>query len=168
MPRFNRGMAIRPVHRIKHVRDVQNALVAGTQVNADIIKAVDAPTLGSTNEVETGSKVNGIYLHLEAVATSSAALPNMYMGIYKNPGNNTTPPAINLVGSDDNKRFMIHQEMIMFQEQTGSNPRTVFNGVVVIPRGYRRFGPNDTLQILLLAPGVSVNYCWQSHYKEFR
>ncbi len=160
--------ALRPINRIKHVVDLQQALVAGTTVTNFLIRATDTPALANSADVQTGSKVNGIYLKVEAVATSSAALPNLYLIVFKNPGDNITTPAPNQVGLDDNKRFVIHQEMIMFQEQTGSNPRTVFNGVIAIPRGYRRFGPNDKLEIAYLAPGVSVNICHQAHYKEFR
>ena len=58
--------------------------------------------------------------------------------------------------------------MIMFQKQTDSNPRTIFNGVIVIPKGYRRFGPNDELTVSTLAPGVTTDQCFQCHYKEFR
>ncbi len=148
--------------------DKQGALVAGTQVNDVIIQATDTPTLAVTTGVETSSTVNAVYLHIEVVATSSAALTNMYLAVHKNPGGNLTNPPANGVGALDDKRYVIHQEMVMLQEQTGSNPRTLFNGVIVIPKGYRRFGPNDLLTLCLLAPGITVNYCWQTHYKEFR
>ncbi len=90
------------------------------------------------------------------------------MIIAKNPGSNVNLPPPNAVGSDDNKRFVFHQEMVMFQQQDGSNPRTIFNGVVVIPRGMRRMAPDDNIVIIVLAPGVNVQWCIQAHYKEFR
>lgn len=124
--------------------------------------------LANTTEVETGSKVNGIYLKLEAYATQATALSNFYMAIGKNPGNNLTLPNPNVVGISDNKRFIIHQEMVMLEQKSNGNPRTVFNGVIAIPRGYRRFGPDDRLEIIMLSPGVDVNLCFQCHYKEFR
>ncbi len=167
VPRF-RSMALRPIHRIKHVVDTQRGMTVGTVENVILIKTVDAPVLANVEEVETGSKVNGIYIKVEAVATSSAVLPNFYMIIGKNPGNNLTLPVPNAVGSNDNKRFVFHQEMVMFQKQSGSNPRTVFNGVVVIPRGFRRMGPNDEIEMRFLSPGVTVDLCVQAHYKEFR
>ncbi len=165
---FRRGSSIRPVHRIKHVVDSQFATVAGTPQATTLIKAVDAPVLANTTEVETGSKVNGIYLHVEVYATSTAALANAYLMVYKNPGNNLSFPNPNVVGSDDNKRFVIHQEMVMLEKNTTGNPRTIFNGVIVIPRGYRRFGPNDVLVSRVLTPGTSADWCLQTHYKEFR
>ncbi len=167
--RRNRGMAIRPVHRIKHVVDAQGAMgTPGTAVVTKLIETVDAPVLANVTEVETGSKVNGFYLKVEVYATSTAALANCYMAIFKNPGNNLTNPAINAVGADDNKRYVIHQEMVMLEKNTTGNPRTLFNGVIVIPRGYRRNGPADQLKLILLAPGVTTEFCVQCHYKEFR
>ncbi len=124
--------------------------------------------MANTSEVQTGCTVNGIYLLIEVVATSSAALSNVYAIIFKNPANRVGTIAANVVGADAEKKFVIHQEMVMLQEQTGSNPRTLFKGVIVIPKGYRRFGPEDRLNLQLLAPGISVNYCVQCHYKEFR
>ncbi len=168
MARFRSGNFLRPINRIKHVVDLQFATAAGAQQNQTLILASDTPDLATSTEVQTGSTVNGIYLKLEANATTSAALPNAYMIVFKNPGGNLVEPAPNAVGISDNKRYVIHQEMIMFQQQDNSNPRTIFNGVIKIPRGYKRFGPNDSLVLRVLAPGVITNWCFQCHYKEFR
>lgn len=167
---FNRGNALRPVHRIKHVIDIQNATTAGTNVTETIVTTVDAPVLANTDEVETGSKINGIFIVVEVsrTGTTSDVLANVYFAIWKNPGGTIGFPASNLIGTFDNKRFCMHQEMVMLQGTNASNPRTLFKGVVVLPRGYRRNGPNDLIQIRLLSPGVAINYCIQAHYKEFR
>ncbi len=159
--------SLRPISRIKHVIDSQSAFTAGTAFGVNLIKAVDSPVLANTSEVETGSTVNGIYLKVEAYATSTAALANFYLIIYKNPGGNITAPTPNTVGANDNKRYVIHQEMVMFQDVANSNPRTIFNGVIVIPKGMRRFAPNDLLEAQMLAPGVNGDVCLQCHYKEF-
>ncbi len=162
-------MAIRPVHRIKHVVDSQQATTAGTAVTVNIIETVDAPVLANVTECETGSKVNGLYVKVEAYATSTAALSNFYMMIFKNPSDTLGGiPNPNVVGSNDLKKFVFHQEMVMLEKNTTGNPRTVFNGVIVIPKGYRRNGPNDKTQIKVLSPGVSTEFCIQAHYKEFR
>ena len=134
----------------------------------NLIFATDTPTLAAREQVQTGATVNGIYLRVEINATTAAALPNAYMMLFKNVGGNLTAPAANLVGSSDNKRYSIHQEMVMLQSVVNSNPRTLFNGVVVIPRGFRRFGPDDRLELHVLSPGVNLNLCVQCHYKEFR
>ncbi len=164
---------MRPVQRIKHVVDVQGGAAGATQVNTTVIAANDSPTLAATTQVVTGAKVNAIYLKVEISATAGTALANCYMLVYKNPGGNLGTPTANLVGSNDNKRYVIHQEMLMFQKfdaDVAANPRTLFNGVIVIPRGYRRFGPNDLLQVGILSPGSgnNIDFCLQVHYKEFR
>ncbi len=164
----SRRNSLRPIHRIKHVVDVQQGIVLGTVTDNVLIQSVDAPVLANTKEVETGSTVNGIYLKVECYATTAAALANVYMSVYKNPGGNITAPVPNTVGTDDDKRYVIHQEMIMLEQSVNGNPRTLFNGVIVIPRGYRRFGPNDLLNVTFLSPGVNISLCFQCHYKEFR
>ncbi len=168
--RFQRGSSLRPVHRIKHVIDGQGGITSGAGTNLTLILSKDAPVLANTNEVETGSKINGIYLKIEAVRTSATSdvLGNVYLAVFKNPGGNIANPTINSVGTSDDKRYVIHQEMVMLTQTANSNPRIVFNGVIAIPRGYRRFGPNDSLIARLLTPGVDINYCFQCHYKEFR
>ncbi len=159
---------LRPVNRIKHVIDAQGGLVAGTGTTITLVESSDTPNIADTVECETGSSVNGIYLRVEINATSSAALANAYMYVAKNPGGNIALPQANAVGGSDSKKYVLHQEMVMLQQVTNSNPRTLFNGVVVIPRGYRRNGPNDLITLRIFTPGVSINFCIQCHYKEFR
>ncbi len=168
VPRFRSRNNLRPVNRIKHVTDVQAGGTAGSVSQFDLIKAVDNPALAVTSDVAIGSTINGIFISTEVYATTAGALANVYFSLSKNPGGNLTLPAPNLVGPSDNKKYVIHQEMVMLQKQIDGNPRTLFKGVVVIPRGYRRFGPDDRLTVQILSPGVNIDICMQSHYKEFR
>ncbi len=160
--------SLRPVHRIKHVIDKQAGVTLDTPNFTVLALSVDAPILANTNEVETGSTINGIYLKVEISALTAGALANAYMFVAKNPGGNLTFPKPNVVGSDDNKKYIIHQEMVMLEQTIGGNPRTLFNGVIVIPRGYRRMAINDNIFVSVYAPGVNINLCVQCHYKEFR
>ncbi len=170
MPRFQRRMALRPINRIKHVVDSNSLLSAGVNLPTTIALATDTPTLAVTTSVETGSKINGFYLKVELASneTVAAAIPNVYLIIWKNPGGNLTAPQPNTVGSNDNKRFVIHQEMVLMNNAVAGQPRTLFNGVVVIPKGMRRFGPNDKLEMVVRSNAVDMNFCMQAHYKEFR
>ncbi len=150
-----------------------SATVAGAAGNAfTLALATDTPTLGVSTSVETGSKINGFYIRVEVASNEAidlGAIPNFYMYVAKNPGNNLTLPAANAVGVDDNKRFVIHQEMTMIENKgQGSNARTVFNGVVVVPKGYRRMGPGDLWTVVTLCPALDTAQCLQTHYKEFR
>ena len=168
MARYRRSMM--PINRIKHVVDSSATLASGNSFNLALVKADDAPELANTNQVLTGSTVNGVYLRVEVSSNEKSpnAIANVYMAIVKNPGGNITIPLANTVGSSDNKRFVIHQEMLMLENEDGGNPRVLFNGVIAIPKGYRRFAPNDELIISILAPSVDITFCYQAHYKEFR
>ncbi len=170
---FNRGMGLRPVQRVKHVVDSQFGLVAGTQADVNVIVTVDAPTLASSQNVAHGSTVHSIYLKVEAASTSGTALHNIYLIVFKNPGNNLTVPEGNVIGVNDNKKYVIHQEMLMlqnFEAATDPNPRVIFQGVVRIPRGYKRNGAQDELTVSLFTPtgGGNASVCLQCIYQEFR
>ncbi len=167
--RFNQSL--RPIHRIKHVIDAQNGVILNVPSSTTLVDAVDAPVLANSDEVETGSKVNGIYLKVEAYATTAGALANIYMIVYKNSGGNLQAagiPLANAVGINDNKKVVIHQEMVMLEQSVNGNPRTLFVGVIAIPKGMRRFGINDLLVLQTFAPGVNTSVCVQCIYKEFR
>ncbi len=170
MARFRRRSLV-PVNRIKHVVDTSGTLsTAGTQLDFNLIRSDDAPVLANTTEVLTGSKVHGIYLKVEVacLTTVASAIPNVYLMITKSPGDNLTLPSASAVGSNDNKRYVIHQEMIMIDNKTAGNPRILFNGVIKIPGSYQRNGPNDKLYMSIVAPATKIAYCAQTHYKEFR
>ncbi len=160
---------LRPVNRIKHVFDNQFAVALGVNEDNTIAFASDTPDLAQSNEVETGAVIRSIFLSLEVVNTGvTGVLANCYMMIFKNPGGNLTFPNPNVVGINDNKRYVFHQEMIMLQMVDNSNPRTLFKGVLKIPRHLQRFGPNDTLIVRVFSPGVEITGCIQAHYKELR
>ena len=171
MARFRSRMAMRPINRIKHVQDFSGAVASGSQLALTLVSATDTPTLANTSGVETGSTVHGIFLNIQ-VATNEpfldGAIPNVYLMVWKNPGGNLTAPTASGSGPSDNKKYIIHQEMLMLQNTDGSNPRSLFKGVIAIPKGYKRFGPNDTLLAEVLSPQVDIVLCDQCIYKEFR
>ncbi len=165
----SRGLNLRPVNRIKHVVDFQGATALGVAQDVNLISTTDTPVITDTEGCETGSKVNAVYLRVEVVNTGVAGvLANAYLMVFKSPGASVALSNPNVVGADKDKRFVIHQEMVMLQMVDNSNPRTLFNGVIVIPRGYRRNGPSDLLIARVFSPGVELNICMQCHYKEFR
>ncbi len=152
--------------------DAEGTVDDTPNVVVDLIETVDAPVIGNTNEVETGSKVNGIYLKVECLHVSGTGRPNIYMIIYKNPGNNLST-ALNpkQIGVSDFKKFVIHQEMVMGSGDASNGlPRVLFNGVIKIPKGYVRNGPSDRLQLIMKTGNANVvfDWCMQCHYKEFR
>ncbi len=169
-------MGLRPVKSIKHVVDSRGLVITDAQSITDVINTEENPVSTSPNQVQAGSTVHSIYLRVEvrggAVATSGPE--NIYLGVYKNPGANLTPPNIDSVGSSDNRRWFIHQEMLMLTPTTaeGGFPRTLFKGVIKLPRAYKRQAIDDKLQVILQQKAGEVNqttiFCIQCIYKEFR
>ncbi len=167
---FHRS-SLRPIHRIKHIIDSSQTLTAAGTGKVVLIVGVDAPVLANENEVETGSKVNGIFLNVQCAGNEAdvGQIPNAYMAVYKNPSN-LIPASLNpeSLGDDPNKKLVIHQEMIMNENSANGVPRTLFKGVIVIPKGMRRFGINDELVLVFRSPAQNLVICTQCIYKEFR
>ncbi len=169
--RHYRSQSLRPINRIKHVVDFNGTLAKATNLNVGLVTSTDTPTIGVTSSCETGSRVNGIYLRVEVASNDPqdlGVIPQVYLTVWKNPGGNLATPNPSLIGPEDNKRFVIHQEMAMIENVRAGNPRTLFNGVIAIPKGYRRNGPNDILNVTLRSPALDIAVCVQCHYKEFR
>ncbi len=172
MARFRSSLAMRPINRIKHVVDSSQTIGANVTGTFILATSTDTPTLGVTSSVETGSKINGFYFRLEMASNEAidlGAIPNVYMYIAKNPAQEVALPTPNAVGANDAKRWVIHQEMSMIENKgQGSNARTLFNGVVVVPKGMRRMGPSDQWVVHTICPALDTAQCIQVHYKEFR
>ncbi len=170
---FRRRMSnLRPIHSLKHVIDVQGGVVLNNKEAVTLSQSVDAPTLGTQIGVEVGSKINALYLNVQVTATTEAALPNVYMIVYKNPGNNIIAsgiPNANAQGINDFKRQIFHTEMRMMGNSSNTQiPITLFNGVIRIPKVFKNQRINDIIQLQLFSPGVNFNYCIQAIYKEYR
>ncbi len=171
MARYRSRMALRPINRIKHVVDSSATVTGGVAGLFVLATSTDTPTLADTTGVETGSKIHGFYISFEVASnqvTEAGAIPNFYFALFKNPGGNLTVPVANAIGANDNKRYVIHQEMKMIENQVSGNPRTIFNGVIVVPKGMQRMGPNDEWRVLTICPAIDTAQCIQAHFKEFR
>ncbi len=168
-------MAMRPVNSLKHIIDTNGLVTLALQSVTDVINTVDNPD-PDTNQVNIGSSVKSIYLRVEVKggAVAASGVENIYMYVMKNPGNNLVQPAADAVGANDNRKFIIHQEMLMTNTATAeaSFPRTLFKGVIVIPRAYRRNGVEDRLKVVLQQSAGETNqttqFCIQCIYKEFQ
>ncbi len=167
MARFR--SSLHPINTLKHIVDRQGGLVATTQVEEILVSAVDNPTfVTNPQEISNTSNVTHVFLNVQVAATGTAALANVYMFVAKNPAGDLVFPDANAVGKSDLRKHVLHQEMIMTEKNTTAIPRTLFKGVIKIPRGKQRFGLGDKLIVALLAPGVNFDYCVQCIYKEIK
>ncbi len=167
MVRFNRNN-LRPINSVKHVIDRQGGLIAGTQVLEIIADGKDQYLLSDADGIPTGSHVKGIFLNIQVAASNTAGLTNVYMMIYKNPGNNITViPDANVIGVSDFKKQVFHQDMTMTEKNTTAIPRTLFKGVLKIPRHMQRMAAGDKIVIALFSPTSTWDYCIQTIYKHY-
>ncbi len=166
----NRMSSLRPINSRKHVVDFQGGLIADTAQFVSLANAVDSPVLAQEEQVRTGARINSIFLNVQVYATATTTLANCYMYIYKNPGNtiaSSSFPDGNKVGTSDLKKLIFHQEMVMLEKNTTGIPRTLFKGVLKLPKHMRRFGYDDDLIISLYSPGITVDFCVQCIYKDY-
>ncbi len=164
-------MARANIQRIKHIVDADGNVDDTPVVTVDLINTVDSPAFTNAVNVETGSRVHAIYLHLEVSHTSGTGRPNIYFIIFKNPGANLTAPAPTAVGISDERKYVIHQGMVMMSGDAGNGlPRVFFDGVIRIPKLYQRNGIKDKLQLVIVTKtaSLSADWCLQCIYKEFR
>ncbi len=170
MARFRRALRLRPVNSVKHIVDFSQSVAANTQTELVLVRAKDNPTLAVPNDVAVGSTVSWIYLTFEVEANeqSLGAIPNFYMYVWKNPGGNLTATSPATTGDSDNKKHIIHQEMVMFENVQAGVVRNVFKGVIRIPPRMKRFGFEDELNVVFVAPSLITVSCLQCIYKEFR
>ncbi len=180
MARYNRALAVRPVNSIKHVVDT-SGVVTSTISTTEFASAVDTPArLTQPDEVHNGSVIKWFYAQVEtAGSVAYAGVPRVYCMFWKNPGNELVAPSPASVGSSDVRKFVFHQEMQMVAQQTtsgagggdGTFPRTMFKGVIRVPKRYQRMGINDRLSFSIQnEPGESTGttrFCFQCIYKEF-
>ncbi len=161
---------LRPIDSRKHVIDNQGGLPIATKTDVPIAVAVDSPVLANTTECRTGCKITSLFLNIIVAATSTAALANAYMMIYKNPGTNifiAQRPNANSVGASNFKKQVFHQEMVMTEKNTTAIPSTLFKGVLKVPRHFQRMGYDDRIEVQLFSPGVTFDYCVQAIYKDY-
>ncbi len=173
---FRRGQGLRPIRSLKHVVDTNGGITGGTPSTNDVIDVVANPLNTASNECANGGRVSSIYLNVQVIQKVAAGgVDNIYMIVYKNDGNNVSAPAVDAVGVSDLRRHVIHQEMIMTGNvltAAAAIPKTLFKGVIKIPRSLQRSGLDDKLQVVIGHRNAEAtqqsNFCLQCIYKEFK
>ncbi len=169
MARF-RSANLRPVNSIKHIVDQSATLTAGTNLEVIIAIAKEEPLLANTAEVTVGSRINSFFVNIQVASneTDAGAIPNVYVAFYKNPEGLVATVNPGAMGVNPRKKWIFHQEMIMFNNVAGGNPRTLFKGVLMIPKKMRRMGFDDEILMVVRSNAVNIALCIQTIYKEFR
>ncbi len=169
-------MGLRLVNSLKHIIDTNGGITGGTPSTTDVITTVDNPAAGTSNQCSIGSRVNAIFLNVQIIQVVAAGgVDNIYLIVYKNPGGDLLGPNVDGVGVSDDRKRVLHQEMVMTGNvltAASAIPKTLFKGVVLLPKAIRRNGVQDKLQVIVgHRSGEATqqsNFCLQCIYKEFR
>jgi len=168
---------MRPIISTKNVVELSGILAASTNtVNLNIALTADTAALATSNSVERGAKINGIFFSCFWIAEGgevAAEVPLVDWYIIKDPGGSmgstfdaTHLPTPGASGVHDNKRFIIHTEKGLAgggDASTAGVPM-VFKGVIVIPKGYRKFNSGDLLSVVSRA-NFNTKFCMQAIYR---
>ncbi len=122
--------------------------ITGTLVTRVIAKAVNTPLSTNPTDVGQGSTIKALWISLDVCGLLGTGVLNIFTAyLFKNPGDNLTPPAPESVGSSNEKKFVIKfwTAMIM-RNQDGNNPYH-WEGWVPVPKRYQRMGTDDTWSI---------------------
>ncbi len=167
---FRRRNNLSPIKSIKHIIDSQGGTIGGTKTSVVLATGATIVTVGGSG-VTIGSRINSIFLNIQAYILTGSGLNNFYMMIYKNPNNNISPadiPDANAVGASEFRRQVFHQEMAMLGSTAADIPVTIFKGVLRIPKVFHTIRENDQIVIQLFTPtGVDANFCVQCIYKSY-
>ncbi len=152
-------------------------IIAAANSTTDIMQAVDNPDyIATVQQIQTGAVMKWFFLNVQVIqAVTGGGVDNVYLAVYKNVGNNTALLGnLDSIGVSDRRRFVIHQEMVMTgntpSNGSGVVPKTLFKGVILIPKSQQRFGLEDRLQIIIgHRTGEATqrtDFCLQCIYKE--
>jgi len=179
MPGFRRGPR-NLINSTKNVVELSSILAATTNTKlATLAHGVENAALATTNEVDKGSKIYGLYLSLFFISEGGEVaneVPLMDWYIIKDAGNQmastfdaTHLPTPGSTGTHENKRFILHTEKGLTGggDASLSGVPMVFKGVIKIPKGMQTFRMGDTLK-LIARSNFAVKYCYQAIYKYYR
>ncbi len=164
MPRFRRGMSLRPINSVKEIIDsVLLAVTAGTSSTVVLGSSVNDYT-GTVGTFPVGAKVSSFYLFVQILPTATTENVDWYVAKAPTALAMPTPSA---TGGDVARKYILHEEKgIPGNANDGAYPLT-FKGVIRIPRGRQRMAEGDRFFIRLRGVGIS-NACIKCIYKAYR
>ncbi len=165
---FRRGRALQPINSVKHILDSEGVV---QQVNSRTVIAVGVPNVDTAvfkpGDIRTGGKINGFFIIVTAIGTSSAAIDgnfNWYLAKFHD--GQTVVPTPGQTGISKLRNQIIHEEKGVVASGDGT-PRD-FKGVIAIPKGMRRMREGDSWEIVSLMTGTGdVNQCIKVIYKSY-
>ncbi len=162
--RMSRG--IRPIiNSIKNVENVVFAIAASTNQIRNLAVAGDVHDTAVQNSVIQGSIIKAIWLefwYYGLSANETNDIVDIY--IFKNPGNNLTPPNPGTIGTSNEKKFVFKSWKGLAALKSNGGMPYFWRGWIKIPKRYQRMGTDDRLQLVIRSP-TTGNMCINAIYK---
>ncbi len=166
--RGNRGSALRPINSIKNVRYLESS-IGTTKVDLTLINAVDSAGIAASADVERGCTINQVYISLDICGlAATGVLQSTTVYLIKNPGANLTTPTPRTEGTSNEKKFIFKTWNYMTMRNQDGNPPYHWEGWVKIPKGYRRFGTADLLQMVAACTTAAGHLSVMALYKWYK
>ncbi len=154
----------------KNVVSQFSAGAAGATVTVDIAKSVDTALLANVTEVNRGSKIFRIWVEFWVYASEEDVVGitnGIDMYLWKNPGNNLTPPTPGTEGSSNEKKFIFKVWKGLIGARTQGSLPYSFRGWIKIPKVYQRMGADDQIELVFGATGTATLVCNKFVYKYY-
>ncbi len=156
------------INSIKNVVDL-TASPATSVANLLLAKAVNTPLSTNSSDVSQGSIIKALWLSIDVCGlAATGVLQRTAFYIYKDPGDNLTPPDPLAVGSSNEKKFVFKQWQVMTMRNQDGNPPFHWEGWIKIPRRYQRMGTDDVIRLPFKTTTAAGHMSVQCIYKWYR
>ncbi len=154
-----------PVVSIKNVVDSFDTVTPALQT-AEIAIAKDSPINTVNAEVKRGCYIKAIWVSFDVCGTgTSGIIQKTILYVFKNTGNNLTPPGPATVGTSNEKRFVIKMWQFMTMRNQDGNPPFHWEGWVRIPKSMQRMATDDKWQFVWANDSLTGHLTSQFIYK---
>ncbi len=169
MPRRRYRRRMMPIiNSIKNVVDL-TASSGTSNANFLLAKAVNSPVSTVATDVSNGCIIKAIWVSLDICGlAATGVLQRSAMYIYKDPGDNLTPPSPLAVGTSNEKKFVFKQWQMMTMRNQDGNPPFHWEGWIRIPKRYQRMGTDDVIRMPFITSTAAGHVTVQCIYKWYR
>ncbi len=166
---YGRRRRMAPV--INSIKNVVDSVIGVTTTLASttVVKAVTSPSPTVNSDVSHGCIVKAIWASIDVCGLAGTGV-RQRIGMYlmKIPGANLTVPGVFVVGTSNEKKFVIKQWSYMTMRNQDGNAPNHWEGWIKIPKRYHRMGTDDIWQLVVASDSSTGHYSAQFIYKWYR
>ncbi len=160
-----------PISSIKHVVNVENAVIAdAARRSVILIVAVAQNVVTDVTHVVEGSIIKAVYIEMWFKGNAAAGTEDKFQFIVEKTvaGVNgaTFTQLNNLMTYPNKKNVFFSSQGVVGDLTTASIP--ILRQWIKIPKGKQRFGLGDSLEVAISSTGATANNCGLAIYKEYK